>query len=144
MIASFSPYFMKSSFDLPDPKMKKKRKKFPPSLFAQFYKRVHEIDRAHIDHNTFQEWIERAKLAEKLETLKFKQKEKIINNLVYEKDLLLETLSVLCAFYKVNLIYVKGRTVVKMIHSEKPIWYMNEQHQFIEELDVSSYLEISL
>lgn len=144
MIASFSPYFMKSSFDLPEMTHRKKRKKIPPSLFTQFYKRVHEIDRAHIDDKTYQEWIERTRLAEKLEPLKFKQKETIINNLVYDKELSLETLSILCSFYKVNLIYVKGRTVVKMIHSDKPIWFMNESNQFIDEINIESYLEITL
>jgi len=144
MIASFSPYFMKSSFDIPDPKIRKKRKKTPPSLFTQFYKRANEIDRSHIDDQFFQEWNERARLAEKIESLKFKQKEKIINNLVYEKELMLETLSILCSFYKVNLIYVKGRTIVKMINSDKPVWFMNEWNQFTEQMDIDSYLEITL
>lgn len=144
MIASFSPYFMKSSFDLPETKIRKKRKKIPPSLFTQFYKRVHEIDRTHIEDTTYQEWNERARLAEKLENIKFKQKEKIMNNLVYDKELLLETLTVLCSFYKVNLIYVKGRTVVKMIYSEKPLWFMNEHNQFIDEFDIKDYLEVTL
>jgi hypothetical protein len=85
MIASFSPYFMKSSFDLPDQKLRKKRKRLPPSLFTQFYKRVHEIDRSNIENTTYQEWNERVRVAEKLEPMKFKQKEKIMNNLVYEK-----------------------------------------------------------
>jgi len=144
MIASFSPYFMKSSFDLPEMKIRKKRKKTPPSLFTQFYKRVHEIDRAHIDDHAYQEWNERTKLAEKLEPLKFKQKETIINNLVYDKELMLETLSVLCSFYKVNVVYVKGRTVVNMMYSEKPIWFMNESNQFIDEINVDNYLPITL
>jgi hypothetical protein len=144
MIASCSPYFMKSSFDLPDMKVRKKRKKTPPSLFTQFYKRVHEIDRAHIDEHTYQEWSERTKLAEQLEKTKFKNKETIINNLVYDKDLLLETLSVLCAYYRVNLFYILGRTYVKMFHSDKPAWFMNDMNQFIEEFNLDSYLEITL
>jgi len=144
MIASFSPYFMKSSFNLPDQKVRKKRKKTPPSLFTQFYKRVHEIDRSHIEDQSFQEWNERVRLAEKIEPLKMKQKEKIMNNLAYEKELMLETLSILCSYYKVNLYYIKGRTVVKMVYSDKPIWYMNETNQFIEPIDIETYLEVTL
>jgi hypothetical protein len=144
MIASFSPYFLKSSFDLPEIKPRKKHKKTPPSLFTQFFKRVNEIDRAHIDDATYQEWNERTKLAEKLETMKFKQKERIVNNLVYEKDLLLETLEVLCSYYKVNLYYIKGRTFVRMNYADTPYWFMNETNQFIDEIEVDSYLEISL
>jgi len=144
MIASFSPYFMKSSFDLPDTKPRKKRKKAPPSLFTQFYKRVHEIDRSHIEDNTYQEWSERTKLAEQLEKTKFKNKETIVNNLVYDKELSLETLAVLCSYYKVNLFYILGRTYVKMVYSDKPAWFMNEMNQFMDEIDLESYLEITL
>jgi len=144
MIASFSPYFMKSSFDIPSTKLKKKKKRVPPSLFTHFYKRVNQIDRTQIEDTTYNEWNERTVLAEKLEGLKFKQKERIINNLVYDKEIFLETLSVLCSYYKVNVYFIRGRTVVKMVYSDKPIWYMNDTNQFIDEIDVGNYLDISL
>jgi hypothetical protein len=147
MIASFSPYFMKSSFDIPTTRPKKKKKRIPPSLFTHFYKRVNQIDRTQIEDTTYNEWNVRTLLAEKLEPMKFKQKERIINNLVYDKSLFLETLSMLCSFYKVNVYFVRGRTVVKMVYSDEPdapIWFMNDTNQFIEEIDVSNYLEISL
>lgn len=144
MISSFSPYFMKSSFDIPNTKPKKKKKRVPPSLFTHFYKRVNQIDRTQIEDTTYNEWNERTLLAEKIEGLKFKQKERIINNLVYDKELFLETLSILCSYYKVNVYYVRGRTFVKMVYSDKPIWFMNDTNQFIDEIDVSNYLEISL
>jgi len=144
MIASFSPYFMKSSFDIPSTKLKKKKKRTPPSLFTHFYKRVNQIDRTQIEDTTYNEWNERTLLAEKLEHMKFKQKERIVNNLVYDKELFLETLSVLCSYYKVNIHFIRGRTVVKMMYSDKPIWYMNDTNQFLDEIDTSNYLEISL
>jgi hypothetical protein len=144
MISSFSPYFMKSSFDIPNTRIKKKKKRTPPSLFTHFYKRVNQIDRTQIEDTTYNEWNERTLLAEKLEGMKFKQKEKIINNLVYDKELFLETLSILCSYYKVNVYYIRGRTFVKMVYSDKPVWFMNDTNQFIDEMDVSNYLEISL
>jgi hypothetical protein len=147
MIASFSPHFMKSSFDIPNVNKKKKNKpRTPPSLFTQFYKRVNQIDRTSIEDTTYNEWNERTKLAEKLEGMKFKKKETIINNLVYEKDFSLDTLNILCTYYKVNLIYIKDRTFVKMHHadSEKPSWFMNDTHQFIDEVDIENYLEVTL
>jgi len=144
MIMSFSPYFMKSSFDIPNTKQKKKKKRTPPSLFTHFYKRVNQIDRTQIEDTTYNEWNVRTLLAEKLEGLKFKKKERLINNLVYEKEIFLETLSMLCSYYKVNVYFIRGRTVVKMVYSDKPIWYMNDTNQFIDEIDVTNYLEISL
>jgi hypothetical protein len=144
MIASFSPYFIKSSFDIPNTKLKKKKKRTPPSLFTHFHKRVNQIDRTQIEDTTYNEWNERTLLAEKLEHMKFKQKERIVNNLVYDKELFLETLSVLCSYYKVNIHFIRGRTVVKMMYSDKPIWYMNDTNQFLDEIDTSNYLEISL
>jgi hypothetical protein len=146
MIASFSPYFMKSSFDITSIQRKKKRSRMPPSLFTQFYKRVNQIDRTTIEDTTYNECKERTQLAEKIEAngLKFKKKEIIMNNLVYEKDISLDTLSVLCNYYKVNIIYIKGRTFVKLGNSDKPFWMMNEHNNFIEDIDVENYLEVSL
>jgi hypothetical protein len=144
MIAAYSPYFMKSSFDIPNTKPKKKKKRTPPNLFTLFYKRVNQIDRTNIEDTTYNEWNERTVLAEKLEGMKCKQKDKLINNLVYDKEILLETLSMLCQYYKVNVCYLRGRTVVKMIYSDKPIWFINDLNQFIDEIDIEHYLEISL
>ena len=146
MIASFSPYFMKSSFDLTSMPRKKKKARTPPNLFTQFYKRVNQIDRTTIEDSTYNEWKERTNLAEKIENkgLKFKKKEMIINNLVYEKDISLETLSVLCTYYQVNILYIKGRTYVKLGNADKPFWMMNETNQFIEDIDVQNYLEVYL
>lgn len=144
MIASFSPYFMKSSFDIPNTKPKPKKKRIPPSLFTHFYKRVNQIDRTQIEDTTYNEWNERTLLAEKLEGMKFKKKEQIINNLVYDKEISLETLSILCSYYKVNVYYVRGRTFVKMFYSDKPAWFMNDTNQFIDEVDLTHHLEISL
>jgi hypothetical protein len=146
MISSFSPYFMKSSFDITHVNRKKKKPRTPPSLFTQFYKRVNQIDRTNIEDVTYNEWKERTQLAEKIEGegLKFKKKEIIMNNLVYEKELSLETLSVLCNHYRVHLIYILGRTYVNMGPSDKPSWFMNEQNQFIEDIDIQNYLEVTL
>jgi len=146
MIASFSPYFMKSSFDITHVPRKKKKSRAPPSLFTQFYKRVNQIDRTTIEDTTYNECKERTQLAEKIEAkgMKFKKREIIMNNLVYEKELTLDTLSVLCVYYQVNVLYLKGRTYVKMGNSEKPYWMMNEFNQFIEEIDIQNYLEVSL
>jgi len=146
MIASFTPYFMKSSFDITHIPRKKKKTRTPPNLFTQFYKRVNQIDRTTIEDTTYNEWKERTLLAEKIESkgLKFKKREQVMNNLVYEKELSLETLSVLCSYYQVNILYIKGRTFVKMGNADKPYWQMNEHNQFIEEIDLENYLEVSL
>ena len=145
MISSCSPFFMKSSFDITHIPRKKKKLRTPPSLFTQFYKRVNQIDRTTMEDTLYNEWKERTLLAEKIEKegLKFKKREIILNNLVYEKEISLDTLSVLCTHYHVSVIYIKGRTFVKMGQSDKP-FYMNEFNQFTDEIDVQHYLEITL
>jgi hypothetical protein len=135
---------MKSSFDIPSIPKKKKKVRTPPSLFTQFHKRVHQIDRTSIEHTTYNEWNERTLLAEKLEGLKFKKKEQIINNLVYEKDFSLDTLNVLCSYYKVHLIYIRERTYIKMCYAETPAWFMNDSHEFIDEVNLETMLEVPL
>ena len=67
-----------------------------------------------------------------------------MNNLVYDKEISLETLSVLCNYYQVRVVYIKGRTFVSMGPTEKPPLYMNELHQFTEVVDTQNYLEITL
>jgi hypothetical protein len=135
---------MKSSFDIHAIPKKRKKVRTPPSLFTQFYKRVHQIDRTSIEETTYNEWNERTLLAEKLESIKFKKKEIIINNLAYEKELSLDTLNVMCSYYKVNLIYIRERTFIRMCYSEKPIWYMNDTHDFIDEINLDTMLEVPL
>lgn len=162
MIASFSPHFMKSSFDLVDRPRRKKRPRLPPSLFTVFYKHVHNIDRSHIDDSTYQESMARTAVAEKLDVTKFKKKEQIMNNLLYDKEITLETLSALCAYYKIPLMYIVGRTYVRMgpiaasqssasqssatqsSATQSTVLFMNEKNQFIEELDLTNYLDICL
>lgn len=142
MISSFSPYFMKSSFDLVDRPRKKKRPKQPPSLFTQFFKRMNHMDRTSIEDEFYQEAKERTLLAEKLDPLRFKKKERVMNNLLYEKEITLETLSVLCTYYKCPMVYMKDKTYVKMGPEGEPLFMSN--HHFVDSVDLTQYLEISL
>lgn len=142
MIASFSPHFIKSTFDLVERPRKKKQARRPPSLFTQFYKRVNHLDRTSIEDAFYQENQARTALAEKLDTTKFKHKETVMNNLLYDKEITLETLSALCTFYKCPLVYVTEKTYVRMGPEGDPVFM--QQHQFVETVDLDTYLEISL
>lgn len=142
MIASFSPHFIKSTFDLVERPRKKKQVRRQPSLFTQFYKRVNHLDRTSIEDAFYQENQARTTLAEKLDATKFKHKETVMNNLLYDKEITLETLSALCTFYKFPLVYVTEKTFVRMGPEGEPVFM--RQHQFVEAVDLVTYLEISL
>jgi hypothetical protein len=86
----------------------------------------------------------RTELAEKLDATKFKRKETIMNNLLYDKEISLDTLSALCTFYKTPLVYLLGRTYVRMGPEGTEVLFMNDKHQYVEELDLTNYLEICL
>ena len=142
MIASFSPHFIKSTFDLVDRPRKRKKVMRPPSLFTHFFKRVNQLDRTQIEDAFYQEARERTLLAEKLDLLKFKRKEIVMNNLLYEKDISLDTLSALCIFYKCPLIYLIEKTYVRMGPEGSPLYMC--QCQFVEAVNLEAYLEITL
>ena len=142
MIASFSPHFIKSTFDLVERPRKKKQIRKPPSLFTQFYKRVNHLDRTNIEDAFYQENQARTTLAEKLDATKFKHKETVMNNLLYDKEITLETLSALCTFYKFSMVYLNEKTYVRMGPEGEPAFM--RQHQFVEAVDLATYLEISL
>lgn len=142
MIASFSPHFIKSTFDLVERPRKKKQVRKPPSLFTQFYKRVNHLDRTSIEDAFYQENQARTTLAEKLDATKFKHKETVMNNLLYDKEITLETLSALCSFYKFPMVYLTEKTYVRMGPEGEPLFM--RQHQFVDAVDLDTYLEISL
>jgi len=142
MIASFSTHFIKSTFDLVERTRKKKQVRRPPSLFTQFYKRVNHLDRTSIEDAFYQENQARTSLAEKLDATKFKHKETVMNNLLYDKEITLETLSALCTFYKFPMVYLHEKTYVRMGPEGEPLFM--RQHHFVEAVDLDTYLEISL
>ncbi len=142
MLASFSPHFIKSTFDLVERPRKRKTVRRPPSLFTQFYKKVNHLDRTQIEDAFYQETQARTTVAEKLDATKFKHKETVMNNLLYDKEITLETLSALCTFYRCSLVYLTEKTFVRMGPEGDPL-FMSQNH-FVEPVDLDTYLEISL
>jgi len=93
-LTDFSNHMMKSSFDIPNPIMKKPKKYIivQDNLFFALYSKKNNVNPFTLtDYNDMNEKI---KIAECLEKLKFKNKEDIINNLVYEKTINLDTLNI--------------------------------------------------
>jgi hypothetical protein len=146
-ISDYSNHMMKNSFDIPNPIMKKPKKYIIVSdnLFFALYSKKHNLNS--FDMGEYNETNEKIKLAECLEKLKFKNKEDIINNLVYEKVIHIDTFNVLCMHYKTNLFLIKKRTYVKMNYADDttPFLYMNENGQYLENPpDIENLLEINL
>ena len=145
-IDKVSPFFLKSRFDIPD--FKKKRRHIPikDQLFYSIYTKANSIDITDINSLHYNELNEKTKIAECIEKIKFKNKENIMNNLMYEKEITLPTLAVLCIHYKMNLILIKSQTYVRFENSEEPYLFMNDSYKFIEKTmdDINDLLEISL
>lgn len=142
----YSRHFMKGSFDIPDVKPKKPKKYIISNdyLFYALYSRLHNIDTTSMTQ--YNEVNEKIKIAEELEKMKFKNKETIINNLVYEPLILPETLNIICLHYKVNLCYINDKTYVAMYHnlSSNDKIYMNSKGECLEDVDTNKLLEINL
>ena len=145
MIEDYAPYFMKRVFDVPDYKKKKEKKKLILNdyLFYSFFYKINNLDITSYDK--YNEKQEKVKLAEQIDKMKFKNKDFIMNNLLYDKTIHLMTLNVLCIYYKVSLIFIVHNAYYKMNVTEQPL-FMNSKYEFIE-FDITkldTYYEITL
>ena len=145
MIEDYAPYFMKRVFDVPDYKKKKEKKKLILNdyLFYSFFYKINNLDITSYDK--YNEKQEKVKLAEQIDKMKFKNKDFIMNNLLYDKTIHLMTLNILCIYYKVSLIFIVQNAYYKMNVTEQPL-FMNSKYEFIE-FDITkldTYYEITL
>jgi len=141
-----SPFFLKSGFDIPDFKKKRVHVVIKDHLFYSIYTKANSIDITDINSLHYNELNEKTKIAECLEKIKFKNKDTIMNNLMYDKEISLYTLAILCLHYKMNLILIKNQTYLRFENGDKPYLFMNETHKFVDKTmdDVKELLEISL
>lgn len=146
-ISNYSNQMIKNSFDIPNPTLKKPKKYIiihDNLFFALFNQKSNMSSFDMVEYNDVNEKI---KVAEHLEKLKFKNKEDIINNLVYDKIINLNTFSILCHFYKLNIIFIKERTYIKFQYAdaETPFLYMNDNGQYLETYpEIDKLLEINI
>jgi len=140
----YNPYFIKNSFNLPEYKVKYKKPvviDYDP-LFYTLFNKINNHDITHIDYSNVNEKQEKMKLAEKLDLMKFKNKDKIMENLMYEKKINMKTFNALCMYYKINVLFVKDNIFFKMYYSEGSIYTMDENYRFVETIDTTDKYEI--
>jgi len=144
MIEDYAPFFMKRSFDVPEYKKKKPKKTIILNdyLFYSFFCKINNIDITTYDK--YNEKQEKVKLAEKLDKMKFKNKDFIMNNLLYDKTIHLMTLNILCIHYGVSIIFIVQNAYYKMNVCDKNILYMNNKYDFIDfDGKLENYYEIT-
>jgi len=147
-IAEYNPFFIKKTFNLPEYKPKQKKRVIVEydNLFYELFNTINKRDINHIDHidhnSKFNEKQEKFKIAAEVEKcikLKSKDKDAIIQNLMYENKINLKTLNALCLFYKINLLYVKDNIFITMYFGSDNYCMINDK---IRELDLNT-LELS-
>ena len=139
------PFCMKASFDVQiRPPKKAKRPSYQDALFYQFFMRLQENNLKVLGFHAFQELQEKTRIAESMGGLKFKRKEEILNNLVYEPKISFFTLNQLCDYYKVRLVLILDKTCLDFLYSEEPTWFMNEKYETIPEQDTSQLMHVNL
>jgi len=150
-ISEYNPFFIKKSLNLSDYKSKIKKRIIIEydHLFYELFNKMHNYDLTHIDYKT-NETQEKIKLSVEIEKmnvtnmmndvinkLKNKDKDEIIQNLMYESKINLKTLNVLCLFYKINLLYVKDNIFIRMGYNKdrQLIMYNNKFVETMSNLD---------
>jgi hypothetical protein len=141
-----SPFFLKSRFDIPDFKKKRVHVNIKDRLFYSIYTKANSIDITDINSLHYNELNEKMKIAESIEKIKFKNKDTIMNNLMYDKQIDLFTLAILCMHYKMNLIFINSQTYLRFENSDTPYVFMDDSYKFVDKTmdDISDLLEISL
>lgn len=149
-IAEYNPFFIKKSFNLSEYKPKHKKKvviDYDP-LFYTIFNKIHNYDLTNVDYSRINEKQEKIKIAveiEKIEKNKLKPKDKddVVQNLMYENRINLKTLNALCLFYKINVLYVKDNIFIKMCYGyENPIFMDN--NKIVDLIDISTKYEVNL
>lgn len=154
-IAEYNPFFIKKTFNLPEykPKQRKRTVIDYDHLFYELFNKINKYDITHIDYK-FNEKKEKIKIASEIEkiTMKIKPKEKeeIIQNLMYEPKINLKTLNGLCMYYKINLLYIKDNIFITMYYkddSESKIYMVNNKIDDIKDdinIDINSKYNVNL
>ena len=146
-IEEYSQFFIKRNFNLPSYKLKKIKKKIVNHdyLFYEIYHKIYNIDST--SYKVYNELSEKILLSEKINTFKIKNKEYILNNLMYEPHINLITLNAIAKCYEINLIYLNDNIYIKMCHNiDGPLFVITNDNIFIEKSlnDIeTSYYEIT-
>jgi hypothetical protein len=148
-IAEYNPFFIKKTFNLPEYKSKEKKRIIVDYDYL-FYELFNTINKRDIDYvSKFNEKQEKVKIAAEIEKMKLnikpKDKEAIIQNLMYENKINLKTLNALCMFYKINLLYVKDNIFITMNqYQNQNKKYMLNHKMMDDVIDITSKYEINL
>ena len=144
-LKEYNPFFMKKNYDIQNYKPKyKKRTIIYDELFYIIFNKAHNHDITHMDYSKINEKQEKTKLAVCIEKIKLKpkEKEKIIENLLYEKKINFKTFHSLCLYYKINVLYVKDNIFINMNYGDEKI-YM-ENNRIVDPIDISAKYEVNL
>lgn len=132
-INEYSNFFIKKSFNLPQYKYKKIKKiiEKKDNLFYEIYHKINNTDISSYTYKQYNELQEKTKISEGINNMKIKNKEQILNNLMYEPNISLITLNAICKYYKISLIYVNDNVYVKMCYDDTSPIIINNENKFL-------------
>ena len=132
-IHKYRPFFIKNSFNLPNTPIKKKKKicVHKDDLFYIFFHKIHNLDETTL--NNYNEQQEKINIASFIDKIKIKNKDYIINNLMFDTQINLTVLNAICIHYKINLCYIKDNVYVNMCNTPDNynILVMNNNNMFL-------------
>jgi hypothetical protein len=144
-ISEFAPYFSKNSFDIkPETKIYSKKKEINKKkedidlLFYTVYTNVKLVQNVNDILKQYNERDEKIKIAEQLEQMKFKNKDDIMNNIIYDKRIKLITLNMICKLLNINLIYIYDKLFIRMKYNNTNPIVINNFCKIIEDFDLEN------
>ena len=96
-----------------------------------------------INYNKNKEKIIKYDIAKNLEKIKFKQINNVINNICYEDNINLYTLSALCKYYKLNFFYINENITHNMFYDEyTESYYLVNNNKDIKYVKKENYIKM--
>jgi hypothetical protein len=151
--AEYNPFFIKKTFNLPEYKPKEKKRiivDYDYLFYELFNTMKRDVTNIGIIDSKFNEKQEKFKIAAEIEKMKLdiksKDKEAIIQNLMYENKINLKTLNALCLFYKINLLYVKDNIFITMYNQiDTTSRYNMLNNKMVDDIvDITTKYEVDL
>ena len=149
-IFSLHPYMYNRPFNVNDNVMykkniKKKKQDERDVLFFFVYSKINnKYPDLLFNYNNSIEKQEKVKMTEQLDKIKFKNKVKILDNLLYEEKINLRTFGAICNYFDLNIIYINDWVYYKMIsNNDTDIIFIDKDFHEIESMNYSNLYEIN-
>ncbi|ADX05868.1 hypothetical protein 162322388 [Organic Lake phycodnavirus 1] len=130
-------HFYNPHFKIHTPCIKKRAKEQEKVYDKLFYAIYHKLNERKISLDKYNETIEKINVIEKLEYIKLKHKDKILEDL-QSKNIPLHCLNALCYAWNINIVwYSEYFFYESIVKQDEPIYYLSHNYEWTNTMDTN-------